>query len=81
MPRQAHRRLLLLVVVTLLTLIQPAPQPLSATPVAPTLPTNVPALPTSAAPVPAVTGLPPLPRTCIGGAPLDSFAQALCCVS
>lgn len=59
----------LLLIVCLLGLL-PAARPLNAAPPPP-----------SDSPIPTAVGVPPLPRSCIGGAPLNDFAEAICCVS
>ncbi len=61
-----HRLLLLVCLLGLL----PAARPLHAAPPPP-----------SDSPIPTAVGVPPLPRSCIGGAPLNDFAEAICCVS
>ncbi|MEI6775568.1 MAG: kelch repeat-containing protein [Chloroflexales bacterium] len=87
MPHHSHGRLLMLLVVSILALLPSAPLSTSAAPTPPVLSTSImPAAPpphANTTPPPAtVTGIPPLPRSCIrGGTPLDSFAEAICCVS
>ena len=86
MPRHSHGRLLVLLVVSILALLPSAPLPTSAAPAPPVLSTSImPAAPppaNTAPPHATVTGIPPLPRSCIrGGTPLDSFVESVCCVS